>query len=60
LKRYRDEGNSYKGKHLTGTKSFRDLVHYRCGGKHGSVQADMEKELRERVLHLELQVAEED
>ena len=35
--------------------SFRALVHYRQGGKHGSVQASMVLEKELRVLQLDLQ-----
>jgi hypothetical protein len=38
--------------------SFRGLVHYHHGGKHGFVQADMVLEKELRVLHLDLQEAE--
>ena len=37
--------------------SFRGLVHYHHGRKHGSVQADMVLEKELRVLHLDLQAA---
>lgn len=59
MKRYHDQGNSYKGKHLSGPglqcQKFSPLVH---GGKHDSTKADkvLEKELR--VVHLDLQAAE--
>ena len=38
--------------------SFRGLVHYHHGGKHGSVQADMMLEKELRVLYLDPQAAE--
>jgi hypothetical protein len=34
--------------------SFRGLVHYPHGGKHGSIQADMVMEKELRGLHLDL------
>ena len=37
--------------------SFRDLVHYHHGGKHGGTQADMVLEKELRVVHLDLQAA---
>ena len=37
--------------------SFRGLVHYHHGGKHGSIQADMVLEKELRVLHPDLQTA---
>ena len=36
--------------------SFRELVHYHRGRKHGSVQAEMEME-KLRVLHLDLRAS---
>jgi hypothetical protein len=33
--------------------SFRGLVHYHHGGKHGSIQAVMVQEKELRVLHLD-------
>ena len=45
-----------KEKHFTGMAySFRDLVHYPHGGKHGSIQADMVLEKELRVLNLDPQ-----
>ena len=38
--------------------SFRGLVHYHHGGKHGGVQADVVLEKEPRVLHFDLQAAE--
>ena len=38
--------------------SFRGLVHYLYGRKHGSLQADIVLEKELRVLHLDLQAAE--
>ena len=47
----------YKEQHLLGLAYiFRDLVHYH----HGSMQADMVLEKELRVLHLDLQAAEQD
>ena len=40
--------------------SFRGLVPYHHGWKHGSIQADMLLEKELRVLHLDLQAAERD
>jgi hypothetical protein len=40
--------------------SFRGSVHYHHGKKHGRVKADMGLEKELRVLHLDLQAAEED
>ena len=60
VKRHRDHcsSNSYKGKHLIGAAySFRGLVHYCHGRKHGGVQADMVLEKELRVLHLDLKAA---
>ena len=37
--------------------SFRGLVHYHHGGKHGCMQADMVLEKELRILHLYSQVA---
>ena len=37
--------------------SFRGLVHYHHGGKHGSIEADMVLEKELRVLHLDLKAA---
>jgi len=37
---------------------FRGSVHYPHGGKHGSVQADVNLEKELRLLHLDLQAAE--
>ena len=37
--------------------SFRGLVHYHHGRKHGSMQADMVLEKELRVLHLDLKAA---
>ena len=37
--------------------SFRYLVHYHHGRKHGGMQADMVQEKKLRVLHLDLQAA---
>ena len=45
---------SIPGRHGGLAYSFRSLVHYHHGGKHGSIQADM-VQLELRVLHLELQ-----
>jgi hypothetical protein len=58
MKRYHDHSNSYKGRYLTGLSySFKCLVHYHYGWKHGSVQADMVLgELR--IPHLDLQTTE--
>jgi hypothetical protein len=56
VKRHYDQGNSYKRRHFTGVVySFRGLVHYHHGRKHGSMQADMVLEKELRVLHLDLQ-----
>ena len=42
VKRHHDHGSSYKGKHLSVVAcNFRGLVHYRHGGKHGDMQANM-------------------
>ena len=42
VKRNRDHGNTFKGKHLVGTSySFRGLVHYHHGEEHGRLQADV-------------------
>jgi hypothetical protein len=42
VKRYHDQGNSYKGKLLVGAGlQFRGLVCYNYGGKHGSTQPDL-------------------
>jgi hypothetical protein len=56
VKRHHDHGNSYKNKHVIGNYSFRVLVHYHHGGKHGSMQADMVLE-KKRVPHLVPKVA---
>jgi hypothetical protein len=40
--------------------AFRCLVHYHHGGRHSSSQADMMLEKVLRVLHLDLQAAEDD
>ena len=51
MKKHCDHGNSYKGKHLTGTGlQFRGLIHYHHGRKHGSMQADMVLEKEPRGL----------
>jgi hypothetical protein len=39
--------------------SFRGLVHYYHGGKHGNIQADMMLEKELRVLHFDPKVAGE-
>jgi hypothetical protein len=39
--------------------SFRGIVYYHHGRKHGSMQADMVLEKELRVLHLDLQTAED-
>jgi hypothetical protein len=44
VKRHQDYGNSYKGKTFNWgwlAHSFRDLVHYHHGRKHGSVYVDI-------------------
>jgi hypothetical protein len=52
VKRHRDHGNSYKGKHVIGAGlQFRGLVYYHHGGKPGSMKADMVLENELRVLH---------
>lgn len=40
--------------------SFRGLVHYCHGRKHGSIQAEMRLENELKVLYLDLQAAERD
>ena len=61
VKTHRDHGNSDKGKHFIGTTySFRGLVHYCHGEKHGGMQAEMVLEKELSILHFDLQVAEED
>jgi hypothetical protein len=53
VNRHHGQGNSYKGNHLIGAGlQFRVSVHYHCGGKHGSTQADLVPE-EPRVLHLD-------
>ena len=37
--------------------TFRGLIHYRHGGNHGTMQADMLLEKELRVLHLDRQAA---
>ena len=60
MKRYYDDSNFYKVKHLmVMVCSFRGSVFYHYGGKHGSIQADMVLE-KHRVLHLDLQGARKD
>jgi hypothetical protein len=53
VKRHHDQGNSYKGKHLTGADlQFQRFSPLSYGRKHGNIHADMlEKKLR--VLHLD-------
>ena len=54
VKRYYDHSNSYKGKYLIGVAySFRGVVHYHHGGRHGGVQAHMMLEKELRVVHLD-------
>ena len=58
VKRSHDQGNSYKGKHLTGAAlQFRGSVHYHHDGKYGSMQADMVLEKELRVVHLDPKAA---
>jgi hypothetical protein len=58
VKRFHDNSNSYKGKHLIGQAyKFRGLVHYLHAGKRGSTQADMVLEKELRVLDHYLQTA---
>ena len=53
MKRQHDHSNSYRGKNPLGLAySFRGLVHYHHGRKHGSIQADMVLE-EPRILHLD-------
>lgn len=50
--------NSYRGKHLIGADSlFRGLVHYRHGGKHGSIQANVVLEKEPGVLNMDSQAS---
>ena len=52
VKRHHDQGNSSKGKHLSGVAySFRGLVYYH-GRTHRGMQTDMVLEKELRVLHL--------
>ena len=51
--------NTKENIQLETTHSFRGLVHYHRGGKHGSVQTDLVLE-EPRVLHLPPQAAEGD
>ena len=61
MKRHRDHGNSYKGRHLIGAGlQLRGLVHDHHGRKHGSMQADMVPEREPRVQHLDPQAAGRD
>ena len=58
VKRYHDHGNSYKRKHLIrAAYSFRGLIYYHPGKKHGGMQVDLVLEKEQRVLHLDLKVA---
>jgi hypothetical protein len=51
VKRYHDHNNFYKENIYLGLAySFRGLVHYHHGRKHGTVQADMVLEKQLRVL----------
>jgi hypothetical protein len=57
VKRYHDQGNSYKRKHLTGASlQFQRFSHYHHGWKHDSLQADIVLE-EPRALHFDLKVA---
>jgi hypothetical protein len=49
----------YKNLSLWLAYSFRGLIHYHHGGKHGSIQVDRVLE-EPRVLHFDLQTAEGD
>ena len=66
MNRHHDQGNSYKGQHLTGAglqfQRFSPLKLWQetHGREHGSVQAHMVPEKELRVLHLDLQAAEGD
>ena len=51
VKRYPDQGNASKGKHLVGAVSH--LITYHYGKKYGGMQADIMLEQEVRVLHLD-------
>ena len=40
--------------------SFRGLVHYHCGGKHGGKQEDIVLQKELRVIHLDPQATDRD
>ena len=61
MKRHHDQATLIKENIELGlADSFRDLVHYHQGEKHGSTQADLVLEEELRVLHLDTKAAGKD
>jgi hypothetical protein len=59
--KHHDQGNFYKGQHLTGlANSFRGLAHYHHGRKYDKIQAYMILEKELRVLYLDLKAGRQE